>query len=131
MSQTFTSGGKQYTVAVKKIERTFLQGTMDNDISIDVTDGETTCNNFYKVLWITERERCSEEYSAFFYKDKITDINGNEITMTSVYRDYNRYEFNNCIRGIAAKNSELSTAALFPEKPPFAMNLSIKKQIRA
>ena len=116
MSQTFTSGGKQYTVAVKKIERTFLQGTIDNDISIDVTDGETTCNNFYKVVWITEREKCSEEYSTLFYKDKITDINGNEITMTSVYRDYNHYEFNNCIRGIAAKNSELVNSSALSRK---------------
>ena len=116
MGQTFTSGGKQYTVAVKKIERTFLQGTIDNDISIDVTDGDSTCNVFYKVIWITEREKCSEEYSTLFYKDKVTDINGNEITMTSVYRDYNHYEFKNCIRGIAAENEGLVNSTALSRK---------------
>ena len=114
MSQTFISKGKQYVVTVKNVERTFLSpfGTIDNDISIDVTDGDTTCNNFYKVLWITTKERCSEEYASFFYKDEVTDINGNKITITNVHRNYNQILFKRCLRSITANNDVQDNSVL-------------------
>ena len=114
--QTFSIGDKTFTVDIKKVDLS-LDGYQENrDISIDVTDGVTTCSATY-IKKALNAELCKTENAALFDEDDydhMTDNNGNEYIYVDRIRMYNEDEFDMCLKGIAVQSTENDDLVDYP-----------------
>lgn len=114
--QTFSIGDKTFTVDIKKVDLS-LDGYQENrDISIDVTDGVTTCSATY-IKKALNAELCKTENAALFDEDDydhMTDNNGNEYIYVDRMRMYNEDEFDMCIKSIAVQSTENDDLVDYP-----------------
>ncbi len=113
-SQTFKIGEKTYTVTVEKADLSFeynFNKTTNEDASVNVTDGTTTCNS-HTVQKIMDESLCKEENMKYL---KIRNDEDEEFAYARYYRNSNDAEFEECIKRIAVKqnNSSYDDYALY------------------
>jgi len=114
-SQSFALGGKVYTVTVKDADASVGNyGFIDEDVNIDVSDGSTTCNNYY-VKKTVKQDLCKNENADNFSVDENgTDGDGNVYAYAVRYMKNNNEEFKTCLKEIAARrpDDELRSTSL-------------------